>query len=153
MTQVTKSRTATRMMTLWAALFLLAAEHAGAGVVRSFSELKAKVRQGDVLHVLDTSGKEWTGPLVEVTDQSIVLTVQGARRSIDRATVRRVEKDGDSVRNGAVTGAAVGSGIGLISGCREGIAVCVVGGALIYGGIGILVDFFKKGRTRLYEVP
>ena len=144
-----KSRALIRTITLGAGAFLLLTAQAGAGPVRSFSELKARVRADETLHVFATSGREFTGSLVEVTDSRIVLIVQGARQEVEEAAVRRVETDRDPVWDGTIKGAGIGFGLGLIN-CRG--ASCVAG-PLFFAGIGTLVDLLKKGRTRVYEAP
>ena len=149
MTQRGKSRGASRTAALAVGTFLLLAAEVGAGPARSFSELKARVRPGEMLHVVDTNDQEWTGSLVEVTDSGIVLTALGFRREFDQATVRRVEKDGDSVRNGALWGGL----LGLLpsQGCARPRVPCVVGGLAFWTGIGALVDLSRRGRTLVYE--
>lgn len=146
-----KSRSATRIVALSVGAFLLLGTWAHAGAVRSFSELKALVRPGETLHVLDTGDQEWTGSLVEVTDSAIVLTALGVRRELDRGTVRRVQKDGDSVRNGALWGAL----FGLLpsQGCPRPRVPCLVGSVAFWSGIGALVDRSRRGRTLVYEAP
>ena len=149
MRQESKPTSATRIITLSVGACLLVGTWARAGPVRSFSELKALLRPGETLHVQDTGDQEWTGSLVEVTDSVIVLTALGVRREFDRGTVLRVEKDGDSVRNGALWGAL----FGLLpsQGCPRPRVPCVVGSLAFWSGIGALVDRSRRGRTVVYE--
>ena len=82
------------------------------------------------VYVLDDTGVEASGRLLRLDPDSLVLLVGGTERRFDAARVRRIEKRGDSLRNGLLIGALVGVGVGLaaagISDCRATIRVAVV---------------------------
>jgi hypothetical protein len=118
------------------------------------------------VYVVDDTGVETTGRLLRLNADSIVLLVDGAERQFDAARVRRIQRRGDSLRNGAIIGAVVGVGIGLLAG---GIADCGrddPGGGCpgtrvaallvstgVYAAVGAGIDALIQGRTTLYEAP
>ena len=120
----------------------------------------------ETVYVLDETGTETAGRLVRLTPDSLVLLVDGAERQFAAARVRRIQKRGDSLRNGALIGAVVGVGIGFLAG---GIADCgrddpdggcpgtrvaaVLVSTGVYAAIGAGIDALIPGRTTLYEAP
>jgi len=120
----------------------------------------------ETVYVTDDSGAETTGRLLRLTPDSIVLLVNGAERQFDAARVRRIQRRGDSLKNGAIIGAVVGVGMGLLAG---GIADCGrddPGGGCpgtrvaallvstgVYAAVGAGIDALIQGRTTLYEAP
>jgi hypothetical protein len=120
----------------------------------------------ETVYVLDDSGTETTGRLVRLTADSLVLLVDGAERQFEAARVRRIQKRGDSLRNGAIIAAVVGVGIGLLaggiadcgrddpdSGCPGTRVAAVVVSTGFYAAIGAGIDALIQGRTTLYEAP
>ena len=73
------------------------------------------------VYVLDDTGIEVSGKILRLNSDSLVLLVGAAEHRFDAARVRRIEKRGDSLRNGALIGAVVGAAMGLIVG---GISDC-----------------------------
>jgi hypothetical protein len=116
------------------------------------------------VYVLDDAGAETAGKLVRLNPDSIVILVDGNERRFDAARVKRVQKRGDSVKNGAIIGAIVGAVLGGIS---AGIADCpgsesdcggfrVAAVAIstgVYTAIGAGIDALVAGRTTLYSAP
>lgn len=134
------------------------------GTVQSWPGL-ATVELSTV-YVLDDTGVEASGRLLRLDPDSLVLLVGDTERRFDAARVRRIEKRGDSLRNGAFIGAIVGAAIGLIG---AGIADCPgndpgggcpgtrAAGFLFsigaYAAIGTGIDALDVGRTTWYEAP
>jgi hypothetical protein len=120
--------------------------------------------QLSTVYVRDDAGTETTGKLVRIDPDSIVILVDSHERRFDAARVTRVQKRGDSLKNGAIIGAIVGAVIGGISG---GIADCpgselncggfrVAAIAIstgVYSAIGAGIDALVPGRTTLYAAP
>ncbi len=117
------------------------------------------------VYVLDDTGAEASGKLLRLDLDSLVLLVGDTERRFEAARVRRIEKRGDSLRNGAVIGAIVGAAIGVLA---AGIADCPgdgggrcpgfrAAGFLIstgaYAAIGAGIDALVVGRQTLYEAP
>ena len=73
------------------------------------------------VYILDDTGAETSGKLVRLNPDSIVILAGGAERRFDAARIRRVQKRGDSIRNGVIIGAVVGAVFGAIG---AGIADC-----------------------------
>jgi hypothetical protein len=118
------------------------------------------------VYVLDVAGTETHGKLVRLNSDSIVLLIDGTERQFDLARIKRVQKRGDSVRNGAIIGALIGGlfgGLGMaISDCPGGdpgghcagyrVAGFVISTAA-YTAIGAGIDSLVVGRTTLYAAP
>lgn len=118
------------------------------------------------VYVLDDTGVETAGKLLRLDLDSLVLLVRDTERRFEAARVRRIEKRGDSLRNGVHIGALVGAAIGLLS---AGISDCpgddpggscpgarAAGFALSIGtfaAIGAGIDALAVGRTTWYEAP
>jgi hypothetical protein len=133
------------------------AGHSG-GPVSSVDRLSTKVKRGDTIYVLDTNARETKGILAEASESSIRLLVKGQIREIPAGDVQRVVRrgHGDTLKNGALIGAAFGAFVGGAAavqecGCPEGAAMLAVVGAGIYGAIGAGIDALIPGRTVVYR--
>jgi hypothetical protein len=151
-----------------AAVVLLAAmttpPSAGAGeVARSLDELGRRMKPGQKVQVLERSGRLTDGVITELSESSLTVFA-GESRTLAAEEVLRVDREGDSVRNGILIGAASGAALGLVSmlvytkedevtyQCPECNSPTIVGIFAVTGaGWGWLVDHLKKGRTPLYE--
>ena len=116
------------------------------------------------VYVLDDAGAETTGKLVRIDPDSIVILVDGNERRFEAAHVKRVQKRGDSLKNGAVIGAILGAVLGGISGgladcpgsessCSGFRVAAVAISTGVYAAIGAGVDALHSGRTTLYTAP
>src|SRR5688572_13350246 len=97
--------------------------------------------------VTDRSGGETTGRLVVWLPSSIVVDTNGAKRSFTPAEAVRIDRRGDSLKQGMIIGAALGTLGGLISDCPQGRASCggqrvgiTLIGMGIWGAIGAGID-------------
>jgi hypothetical protein len=141
------------------------AGHSG-GPVSSVDQLSTKVKRGDTIYVLDTNARETKGILVEASESSIRLLVEGQIREILAGDVQRVVRrgHGDTLRNGALIGAAAGAV--LIGGaaadfcgdygnsaaeCLGPSAVLALMGAGVFAAIGTGIDALIPGRTVVYQ--
>ena len=122
--------------------------------------------ESSTVYVLDDTGAETSGTLLRLNPDWLVLRVGDTERRFDAARVRRIEKRGDSLRNGAVIGAIVGAAVGVLA---AGISDCPgddpggscpgfrAAGFLLstgaYAAIGTGIDALVVGRTTLYEAP
>lgn len=109
----------------------------------------------------DLQGAEHRGQLIRVAADEVVLLGLNGERTFKRQDITLIEKRGDSLKNGALIGAAVGvlGGIGLLSidcgpsggSCAgEKMAFFTVAIAT-YTAIGVGIDALISGRTVLYR--
>ena len=93
-----------------------------------------------------------------------MLLVDGAERRFETARVARIQKRGDSLRNGAIIGAVVGVAMGIITagisdcpgdhpggGCPGSRAALFLVSTGVYSAIGTGIDALIPGRTTLYR--
>ena len=116
------------------------------------------------IYVTDDGGRRTEGKLLRFEPESLVMLVEGAEQRFDAAHVRRIDRRGDSLKNGALIGAGIGVVLGLVT---AGIADCIgddpgggcAGGRValfavstgIYAAIGTGVDALIVGRTRVFD--
>ena len=158
-----------------AAVVLLAAmtmpSPAGAETVaRSLEELGLRTRPGQKVQVLERSGRLTEGVITEISESSVTVFAF-ENRTLPAEDILRVDREGDSVKNGILIGVAAGvAGGALIKAYysslpeeqKQGVDECppcdslptmMVTGAMSGAFWGWLVDHLKKGRTPLYEAP
>ncbi|MSO56465.1 MAG: hypothetical protein EXQ55_06020 [Acidobacteria bacterium] len=99
-------------------LFLLCSVPAGA---QSPGPAAVPVEGIFTVYVLDRSGGETEGRLVSLTEAAVTIQTQTAPRTFNLSEVVRIYRRGDSLKNGALIGAGVGLGFGLLTG---GFADC-----------------------------
>ena len=119
-------------------------------------------------YVLDDRGVETQGKLLRLDAKSVVLLIDGMQREFELSAVSRVSQRGDSLKNGAITGAVVGVVLGLLSAavveCRDddgGYGGCpgmgrvgiVLFSTAFYTAVGTGIDAAIPGRRVLYQAP
>ena len=128
--------------------------------VRDFSQLNTRLRPGDTVWVTNAQGQEVKGKIQALAPDSLALKGDGTR-SFAAGDVRLIiERERDSLANGALIGLAVGAvsmGVVCLAEIEEGPDVCV-SAALVYGGvgaaIGVGIDALIPGRKILaYRAP
>jgi len=136
-------------------LALAASVPAGAGeTARSMAALEERVEPGTEVDVVDRQGRILRGGFVRADDEGVLVTLYGSAegRRVPARDVLSVTRPGDSLKNGALIGAAVGA-IGAFgafvddgeatgcastaTGCKAGFAALSLG---VYTGIGVLID-------------
>ena len=118
------------------------------------------------MYVLDNAGTETSGKFLRLNPDSIVLLVDGAERRFETSRVARIQKRGDSLRNGAIIGAVVGVALGILTagiadcpgdrtsdGCPGSRAALLLVSTGFYSAVGTGIDALIPGRTTLYEAP
>lgn len=118
------------------------------------------------VYVLDDAGTETRGTLLRIDPDAIVVATDAGERRFEAVRVKRIQKRGDSLRNGAIIGAVLGAvmsaltaGISDCSGndpggsCPGSRAAIFILGIGIYSAIGTGIDALITGRTTLYEAP
>jgi hypothetical protein len=100
------------------------------------------------------SGQELRGRLVELSPASLAMLVNGQRVEIPMDDVLRIDARGDSVKDGAIIGAAVMAGLTGLSCAAFGDAEYCVTALIVNTGFGALagagIDALHKGRTPIY---
>jgi hypothetical protein len=103
-------------------------------------------------------GPELKGRLVEFGPETLTLLANGQRTTLPTSRVQRIDLRGDPLKNGAIIGASVYVGMGLLmvsSVSEELEARFVVPMMLTQAGVGALIgagiDAMHKGRTPLYR--
>ena len=76
----------------------------------------------DTIYVTDDAGRQTEGKLLRLEPDSVVMLVEGAEQRFDAARVRRIDRRGDSLKNGTLIGVAIGVALGLVT---AGIADCI----------------------------
>ena len=118
------------------------------------------------VYVVDETGAETSGRLLRLNLDSLVLLVGGTERRFEAANVRRIQKRGDSLRNGALIGAVAGAVLGVVGAgisdcpgdnpggsCAGARAALFLFSTGVYAAIGTGVDAIIPGRTTLYAAP
>lgn len=123
---------------------------------RTFDDLRRLA--APIVFVRDTAGQETKGRLLQITDSSVILMTDGVTREIPQADVVRIDRHGDSVKNGAAIGAAIGVLLGTVAAVTygkgaAGAAASIPLGALFYGAMGAGIDALITARTPLYFAP
>ena len=108
--------------------------------------------------VTDLSGEETEGRLIVWTPSSIVVDSNGTKRPFTPAEAVRVDRRGDSVKEGFFILAGLGLLGGLISDCPEGRSPCVghrvavsMIGMGLWGAIGAGIDALIPGRREIWH--
>lgn len=132
---------------------------------RTMAELEARMQAGTEVDVVDRQGRILRGGFASAGDDGILITVYGSAegRRIPAADVVNVTRAGDSLKNGALIGAAAGALTALAvmtddtgasgcftTGCKAGFSAFAVAA---YTGIGALIDRAVKGREDVYRAP
>lgn len=117
------------------------------------------------VYVRDDTGAEVSGRLLRLDADAIVLLVNDVEQRLEARQVTRIQKRGDSLRNGVQIGALVGSALGLLA---AGMSDCPGSGGGrcpgtrfagfvlstgVYAALGAGIDALVVGRTTLYEAP
>jgi hypothetical protein len=157
------------LRTATTAAFLLITA-AGAGAQESFADIQHLLRPGTTVFVTDDTGTETRGRVVDVGPSSLRVAINGTERDWPAPTVQRLERRGDSVRNGAIAGSVTAGIFGLLGfvaaagagGGGEAFPIVpteqqmITGLALLIGagaGIGAGIDALIPGRTLVYLKP
>jgi hypothetical protein len=100
-------------------------------------------------------GREFKARLLNLSPETATLLVDGQQREIALRQIARIERRGDSLRNGAIIGAVVVGGLcaitcgqGLDDGSNLGTVVAINAGLGALIGMGI--DALHQGRTPIY---
>ena len=118
-------------------------------------QLPSAPRTGEeVIVTQSASGVELRGRLVELSPTTLALLVNGQRVDVPIGDVLRIDIRGDSLKNGAIIGAAVMGGLTGLACAELGDAPSCATAVVFNTGLGALagmgVDALHKGRTPIY---
>jgi hypothetical protein len=144
---------------LWTGLVVFALVIAAAPASAQSADFSGVQPKGlPTVYVMDRQGQETKGKILSWTDSVVVLRVDdGATRTFKAGEAVRIDLRGDSLKNGALTGAGVGLAIGLMmsAACREcggGFTIpMTLATAGIYAAIGTGIDALITGRTPFWN--
>ena len=142
-----------------AILVLIPADGFTQALATNFRELRLKAGPGDTLYITDTSGREFSSKVINLTETTLAVRVGGEPRDLTEADVTRIrQRLPDRLWPSALIGFGVGAGLGaLVAGFIECEGAECAGPSLGYGalgaGIGIGVDALIKGRKVIYQAP
>jgi hypothetical protein len=126
----------------------------------SFQELQLLVKPGDKISVTNMQGVITQGKIEGISASKLSLKTKSSILELSESDVSRIrQKRGDSLKNGAIIGTAIGGGFALLgifscNGVCEGSAGDLVGGGLIVTGlgttVGIGIDALVKHQELIY---
>jgi hypothetical protein len=139
-----------------------AEEHAR--LADSFDHLRTLIEVGSTVKVADDRGREVRGVIARLSD-SLTLVVDTRELQLEAAEIRRIERAGDSLRDGALRGFGQGllwygtivGGACLLAGCQadagDWLEIASVAGVFggIGAGVGIAVDAMVPGWQVVYR--
>jgi hypothetical protein len=113
---------------------------------------------GTELRVTDRQGRVGKGRLRAITADELLLVVDGAEVALPRSTITRIERRGDSLKNGFLIGALVGAPLAALSAGEVeagggSVGALVVLGIGVYGLMGMGIDAMHTGWTTVYRAP
>jgi uncharacterized protein YcfJ len=110
--------------------------------------------EGRPVFVIDADSREWQGKLLKASKDTLTIESEAGIREFPLVKVKRVDADGDRIRDGAIKGAVCGLILGaLASGNGTGAGRIVLGSAMIYGLIGAGVDAINQSKHTVYRAP
>ena len=147
------------MRATWMLVLVGLAHTASAQQARTFADLPLWLNLGDEVGVEGESGVVTWGRLERLTSEDIsVASKPGGERVFPGASVRRVQKRGDSLWNGISLGALIGGAVGCVfaagfaerwrsEDCPAGILLLAPVGA----GLGLMFDAMHSGATTVFS--
>jgi F0F1-type ATP synthase assembly protein I len=129
-------------------LILIAApSHVKDGDVRHLN-----AAQGQEVFVIDSDRREWRGKLLDVASASFTIDGQDGAKRFALDDIRRVDADGDRIRDGLIKGVLFGAFIGVVTSQYIGAEV-IPQSMLIYGAIGAGLDALNRCKQTVYRAP
>lgn len=114
---------------------------------------KLKSAKGELVFVIDEDSREWQGKLLSVSADALTIEDSNGVREFPLTKVRRIDAEGDSVRDGAIKGAIFGGVLGVFYAAAYKDARPILGGALVYGLIGTGIDALNRSKQTVYRGP
>ena len=123
---------------------------AGAAPLRAQEPVQPlPIKSRAIIFVVDNTGVEHRGLFLRADDQDVVMLIDGDERRFKRDTIARIDRQGDSLKNGAIIGALIGAPVGVIGSLFAGNIGPFLASTGGWMGIGIGLDAAHQGRTRV----
>jgi hypothetical protein len=127
-----------------------------AGAQTTFAN--ARTEALPTVFVTEASGAQLEGQLIGLTESAIVIKTGTLTKTFTPADVKIIERKGDSLKNGALTGLAIGAiGAGFYARscmhyghCTAAVVPVMLIGTGLYTAIGTAIDAAIPGRTRIW---
>jgi hypothetical protein len=98
----------------FALLVLLAPRSEAQAIAENFDQLRFRLQAGDTVYIVDGTGEEQEARVLDVSSSTLAVSIKGTRRSLAERDVTRIRRRlPDSLWNGAIIGAATGSGLAI----------------------------------------
>lgn len=122
-------------------------------VPSSFKDMQFLVGTGDRVTVVDTSGARITGRISELDVSTLLITSgSGPHRFTQDDVIVVRQRKADPLENGAVIGAVIGAGMGIMTELSCGGAGWVTVGSTLWGvGVGVFTDALLKTPTDVFK--
>ena len=153
----------TRRALFCALALLVVAGCAARAPARSFSDLQQRLKPDATVFVIDSTGTETKGTVVNVSPSALILAVDGVQRRMGQESVRQVQSYGDSLWNGFLIGMALATPGMLIADptyepCPDNAQMRCANSQVeqrslaigIMGGVGAGIDALIRGRHQVY---
>ena len=108
--------------------------------------------EGRPVFVIDVDSREWQGRLLKATKDMLIIESEAGTREFQLTNVKRVDADGDRIRDGAIKGALFGLMLGALSSGHGGGRI-IAGGTVLYGLIGAGIDALNQSKHTVYNGP
>jgi hypothetical protein len=109
------------------------------------------IKNRATIFVVDDKGVEHRGRFLRADDVDLVMLVNDNEQLFKRDSIARIDRRGDSLKNGAIIGALFGALFGvpgfLYTG-NIGVLLAPIGG---YMAMGMGLDALHQGRTNVYS--
>jgi hypothetical protein len=146
------------------AFVLFATSHAGLAAAQTvpgtFKDMQFLVKAGDRVTIIDAAGAKITGRISELDASTLsIASAAGPHRFTQDDVVVVRQRRADPLKNGAVIGAVIGAGLGLMTelSCRGTDEYCgqagwVTLGSTLWGvGVGVFTDALLKTPTDVFR--
>lgn len=114
---------------------------------------KLKGAKGELVFVIDEDSREWQGKLLSVSADALTIEDSSGVREFPLTKVRRIDAEGDSIRDGAIKGAIFGGVLGVFYAAAYKDGRAILGGAMTYGLIGAGIDALNRSKQTVYRGP
>ena len=136
----------TRMLASFAMMLVAAPAFA-----QTASTQKLGSAEGQHVFVIDADSREWQGKLIKVSADALEIDGESGLRRFDLQNVRRVDSDGDNLRDGVIKGAVFGALMGMIFSTGEFRAQAMVGASVSYALVGLCMDAMNHSKQTVYR--
>jgi len=109
------------------------------------------VKSGATIFVVDGKGVEHRGWFLRADDVDLVMLMNDNEQLFKRDSIVRIDRQGDSLKNGAIIGALIGAPLGVIGSLFAGNIGPFLAATGGWMGIGIGLDALHQGRTPVYS--